>query len=112
MIATFGQPVTSGVHELLATVDVVRRAGKRCIGHDVNGECCDVGRPDDASDRKLRPQLIAALLELISEQRCRQRRVDEAGGDEVDTNRGELERERSGERRQRRGGRGRSRARD
>jgi hypothetical protein len=66
----------------------------------VNGECCDVGRPDDASDRKLRPQLIAALLELISEQRCRQRRVDEAGGDEVDTNRGELERERGGERRQ------------
>ena len=47
---------------------------------------------------------FAALLESVSEQRCRQRGVDEAGGDEVDANRRELEREGRRERRQRGGG--------
>ena len=42
----------------------------------------------------------------VSEQRCRQRGVDEAGGDEVDANRRELKREGRHERRQRGGGGG------
>src|SRR5512143_2264932 len=41
-----------------------------------------------------------------SPQRCRQRGVDEAGGDEVDANRRELKGEGRGERRQRGGGGG------
>src|SRR5207249_10626625 len=36
--------------ELLAAVDVVRRAGERRVGHDVHGECRDVGRSDHAPD--------------------------------------------------------------
>ena len=42
---------------------------------------------------------LAALLELVAEQRRRQRRVDEAGGDQVDAHRRELEREVGDERR-------------
>jgi hypothetical protein len=72
----------------------------------VDGERGNVGGAHDAADRQRRPQLIAALLESISEQRCRQWRVDEARGDEVDANRCELKRERRRERRQRGGGRG------
>ena len=39
----------------------------------------------------------AAVVELVAEERCRQRRVDEAGGDEVDPHGRELEREVGGE---------------
>ena len=53
--------------ELLAAVDVVRRARERGVDHDVNGERRDVGRPDDAADRELRPQLLAPGLELITD---------------------------------------------
>ena len=84
---------------MLPTVDVVRRASERRVAHNVDGERGDVSGPDDAADRERRPQLIAALLESISEQRCRQRSVDEAGGDEVDADRRELEREGRRERR-------------
>ncbi len=87
--------------ELLAAVDVVGRAGERRVGHDVHGERGDVGRSDDASDRQRRAELLAALVELVAEQRRRQRRVDEPGGDEVDADRRELEREVRGQRGQR-----------
>src|SRR6185295_13082879 len=103
--ATFGI-VCPSVDELLPTVDVVRRAGERGVGHDVDGECGDIGRADDAPDRERRPQLVPALLESISEQRRGQRGVDEAGGDEVDANRRELECEGRRERRKRGGGGG------
>jgi len=73
--------------ELLAAVDVVCRAGEGGVGHDVNGECCDVGRSDDAPDRERRTQLVAPGLESVAEERRRQRGVDEAGGDAVDANR-------------------------
>ena len=54
-----------------------------------------------------RAQLVAPGLEPVAgEVRRRQRGVDEAGGDEVDANRGELEREGRRERRQHGGGRG------
>src|SRR5262249_33902021 len=92
--------------ELLATVDVERRAGERRVAHDVYGERGDVRGPDDPADRERRPQLVPTLLELIAQQRCRQRCVDEAGGDEVDANRRDLEGEGRDEGRQRGGGGG------
>jgi Major Facilitator Superfamily len=54
--------------ELLAAVDVVRRAGERRVGHDVNSQRGHVGGADDAADRESRTQLVPAVLELISEQ--------------------------------------------
>src|SRR5207244_3489241 len=80
-------------NELLPTVDVVGRAREGGVGHDVYGERCDVGRSDDAPDGKRGAKLIAAVFEFIAEERCRQRCVDEAGGDEVDSDGRELERQ-------------------
>jgi len=65
------QGVCSSGDELLPAVDVVRRAGECRVAHDVDSERGDVGGADDAADRKRRAQLIAALLESISQQRCR-----------------------------------------
>ena len=42
--------VCSEGDELLPTVDVVRRAGERRVGHDVDGERGDVGGTDDAAE--------------------------------------------------------------
>jgi hypothetical protein len=58
----------SGLDELLAAVDVVRRAGQSGVGHEVNGERGDVGRSDDPPDRERRPQVLAAGIEPVSEQ--------------------------------------------
>jgi hypothetical protein len=52
---------------LLPAVDVVRRAGERGVCHDVDGERGDVGGANDAADRERGAQLVAALLESISE---------------------------------------------
>ena len=79
--------------ELLPAVDVVGRAREGRVDHDVYGECGDVGRSDDAPDGKRGAKLIAAVFEFIAEQRCRQRCVDEAGGDEVDSDGREFERQ-------------------
>ena len=43
--------VGSSGYELLATIDVVRRASESSVGHDVHGEGRDVGRTHDAADR-------------------------------------------------------------
>ena len=64
--------------QLLASVDVVGRAGERGVGHEVDGERGDVGRPDDAPDRERRAELLAPGVEPVAEQRRRQRGVDEA----------------------------------
>jgi hypothetical protein len=53
--------------ELLPAVNVVRRAGEGCVGHDVDGERGDVGGRDNAADWERCPELAAALLELVSE---------------------------------------------
>jgi hypothetical protein len=53
----------------------------------------DVRRADHAPDGQRRAELVAAVLEVGAEERGRQRGVDEAGGDEVDPDGGELERE-------------------
>src|SRR5262249_50262882 len=90
--------------ELLSAVDVVGGSGERRVDHDVDGERSDIGRADDPADRERRPKLVAALLELVSEQRCRQGRVDESCGDEVYANRRQLKREGRGERGQCGGG--------
>src|ERR1700691_3689171 len=94
------------VHELLTAVDVERRAGERGVGHDVDGQRGNVGGGDDAPNGECRPQLIAALLEPVAEQRCRQRGVDEPGRDEVDAYWRKLQREGRRERRQDGGGGG------
>jgi hypothetical protein len=71
--------------QLLTAVDVVGRAREGRVNHDVYGERGNIGRSDDALDGKRGAKLIAAVFELIAEERCRQRCVDEAGGDEVDS---------------------------
>jgi hypothetical protein len=63
----------------------------------VCGECGDVGRSDDTADGKRGAELMAAVLQLIAEERCRQGCVDEAGGDEVDSDGCELKRQVGGE---------------
>jgi hypothetical protein len=40
----------------------------------VDGQCGDVGRADDAADGQRRAELLAARVQLIAEDRCRQRR--------------------------------------
>jgi len=82
-----------GGYKLLPAVDVVGRASERRVDHNVDGERGDIGWSDHAPDGKGRSELIAAVLELIAEERCRQRCVDEAGGDEVDPDGSELQRE-------------------
>ena len=59
--------------QLLPAVDVVGRARESRVDHDVYGERGDVGRFDDAPDGKRGAELIAAVVELIAEERCRQR---------------------------------------
>ena len=81
----------SAGEQLLAAVDVVRRAGQRRVGHEVDREGGDVRGADDAADRERRPELLAALVELIAQDRRRQGRVDEARRDDVDADRRELE---------------------
>ena len=49
--------------------------------------------PDHAPDGERRAELVAPLFEPVAEQRRRERRVDEAGGDQVDPDRRELERQ-------------------
>jgi hypothetical protein len=77
--------------DLLAAVDVVRGAGQGGVGHQVHGDGGDVPRPDDAPDRERGAELLASRVELVAEQRSRQRSVDEAGGDEVHPDRRELQ---------------------
>ncbi len=67
------------------------------------GERGDIDSSDDASDGKRGAKLIAAVVELIAEQRCGQWCIDEAGGDEVDSDGREFEREAGGEGRERSG---------
>src|SRR5690349_14089169 len=77
-------------YQLLAAVDVVRGAGQRGVLHEVDGQGGDVGRPDDATDRQRRAEILAAPVEVVAEQPGRQGCVDESGGDHVDPDRGEF----------------------
>src|SRR5436309_206089 len=66
-----GVPAPSGPSpgdELLATVDVVGRAGERFIAHEVHGEGGEVGGPDHAADGQRGTQLLAPVLEVIAEE--------------------------------------------
>ena len=65
-----------------------------------------MGRADHPPDGERGPELVAACAEPGAEQRCRQRGVDEAGGDEVDPDRRHLDRE-VGDQGGQRGGAGR-----
>ncbi len=64
----------------------------------MDGERRDVRRADHAPDRQRCAELLATRIQLIAEQRCRQRRVDEASRDEVDADRCKLKSERLDER--------------
>ena len=88
----------SRLDQLLAAVDVVRCSGDCCVRHEVDGERGDIGRADHAPDRQRLAKLLATRVQLIAEQRCRQRCVDEAGRDKVDADGCELKRERLSER--------------
>jgi len=44
-------PVTCLRDELLSAVDVVGGSGEGGVGHDVNGECGDIARLNDPTDR-------------------------------------------------------------
>src|SRR5262249_58810837 len=61
-------PLLLAGDELLAAVDVEGRAGNRRVRHEVNGQCGDVGRADDASDRQRRAELLAARVQLVAEE--------------------------------------------
>jgi len=80
-----------GLDQLLAAVDVVGRPGHRGVGHQVHGQRGDVGRPDHPPDGQRGAQLGAARLQVSAQQPGRQGRVDEAGRDAVDPDRGEFQ---------------------
>src|SRR6185312_3247301 len=80
-------------HQLLAAVDVVGGARERRVRHQVHRQLGHVGGPDDAPDREGLPQLLPARLDVLAQQPGGQRRVDEAGGDQVDPDRRDLERQ-------------------
>src|SRR5580658_3992101 len=83
--------------ELLAAVNVIGCAREGSVGHDVYGERGHVRRSDHASDGERGAKLVATFVELIAQQFCGQRRVDEAGGDEVDSHGRDFKRQVSGE---------------
>src|SRR5215831_6726999 len=78
-----GSLADSPLDELLTAVDVEGRTRDRRVRHEMDGQCGDVGRADDAPDRQRLAELLAAFLQLIAEDRRRQRRVDEPGRDQV-----------------------------
>ena len=67
-VAFVAVPSRSSFDELLAAVDVEGRAGDRGVRHEVDGQCGDVGRADDAADRQRGTELLAALVDLVAEQ--------------------------------------------
>src|SRR6185312_9529356 len=73
----------SDSNELLTTVDVKGCAGESGVGHDVDRECRDVSRSDNASDWQRGPELFPARVQLVAEERRRQRCVDKSGRDHV-----------------------------
>src|SRR4051794_23274419 len=81
------RPGRRDLHELLAAVDVVGRAGQGRVDHDVHRQRGDILGADDAADRDGLPEVLTTGLEVVAEQRRRQGRVDEARGDEVDPDR-------------------------
>jgi hypothetical protein len=85
--AAFFHWALSPADDLLTPVDVVDRPGQRGVGHQVDGQRGDVGRPDDPPDRQGGPELFAPLVEVVTEQLGGQWRVDEPGRDEVDPSR-------------------------
>src|SRR5262249_21331571 len=90
-----GRPLVSG-DEPLTSVDVIGRAGDGGVDHEVNGEGGEVGWLDHPPDRQGCAQLLTPGLDVLRvlEVRRRERGVDEAGLDEVDAHRSELQRER------------------
>ena len=59
------------LNELLPAIDVIGPAREGRVGHEVYGERGHVDRADHAPDGKGGAKVIAAVFELIAEQRCR-----------------------------------------
>src|SRR5262249_2868223 len=78
--------------KLLSAVNVISCACEGGVSHDVNCKRGNVTRTNYTFDRKCGPQLLAAFFKIITEQFCRQRRVNKTGSDEIDPNRCEFER--------------------
>ncbi len=81
------------LNQLLAAVNVERGACEGRVGHDVHGQRGHVGWADHPADRQSVAQLLATRVQLIAEERRRQRCVHKAGGDEVDANGREFQRQ-------------------
>jgi len=77
--------------KLLAAIDVEGRAGHGRVRHEMDGERGDVGRAHDAADWQRGTQMLATRVQLIAEDRRLERRIDEAGGDQVHAYGRELE---------------------
>src|SRR3954452_8538428 len=93
LYARVAAPRYWSLDELLAPVDVIRRAGQRRVRHQVHGERRDVAGTHDAADRERAAELLAPRVDLAAQQPGGQRRVDEAGGDQVHAHRRDLERQ-------------------
>ena len=80
--------------ELLPAVDVVGRARERGVGHEMHGQRGDVGRPDDAPDRKRGAQLARGAHRADRRAATPTAAVStKPGGDQIDADRRELERQ-------------------
>jgi hypothetical protein len=97
-VLTRSWPTHIASKELLATVDVVGRTRQRGIDHEVYGKRGDVLGLYHAPDRQGGSQLFAACGDVVAEQPCRQRRVDEAGREGIDPDRRDFERKVPGQR--------------
>ena len=83
--------------EELTAVDVEGRARQGRVGHEVHRERGDVLGPDDAADRERSRAARHAAPPVPHRGATRTARVDEAGGDEVDPDGCDLEREAGGQ---------------
>jgi len=90
-ISTAHMVLQLGGNELLPAINVVGCTREGCVGHDVYGKRGDVFRSHNASNRQCGAKLITALFEFITEQSCREGRVNESGGDDIDSYRCELQ---------------------
>src|SRR4029077_1683723 len=76
---------------------LVRSCSRRASSWSPGGAAAS-GGADDAPDRQPRAELLATRVQLVAEERRRQRRVDEPGRDQVHADGRELEREVLGQR--------------
>src|ERR1700761_2361615 len=99
--ASFACGYASSLQKLLASIDVVGDSRDRSVHHEMDRERGEGGRTDHSTDGQRFPELLATRVQLITQNRCRQRRVNEAGRNQVYPDGRQLKRERPGQRRRR-----------